>query len=503
MSPAVLYDTLAAAMRAAPEARVFTLRESRTYADLLADAQRRADALDAVAARGGSRVLIALANHPDYIATLLAVWARGDLPILADPALGPAEIDTLVAGCGIDVIVRAPGAAGSAAPGGAGPEGDAPSGALPRSVPLDERAAAVASGFAGERPELAPDTELGRLTSGSTRAPACIEFSAAAVLTAARTWAAASGLTAADTSLCFAGLANGLAFNTTLVPSLLTGANIALPGGMPSAGAVLRHVTAVRPSILVAFPAAYERLTDYAAADLAPETREALGAIRLRLSSAAPLAPAVAAHVAELSGPISDYYGIAETGPVTFATGTEPGNGRVLPGVTVEPRPGPDGTEVLHVRTGSMGTRYLNYPGEFERAIAADGSYRTSDTGLVRDGVLHLGERAQPILNIGGRKFTAESVRAAILAHPAVTDARVQPLTTPSGRDCVGAAVEATGLEPAELRAYLRERLADYKVPEILVVVGHLPRGATGKVPATAVRALLTETFEQPVSGGR
>src|SRR5690606_30451545 len=124
-----------------------------------------------------------------------------------------------------------------------------------------------------------------------------------------------------------------------------------------------------------------------------------------------------------------------------------------LPGVAVDTRPRADGAEVLHVRTASMGTRYLNYPGEFERAIAEDGSYITSDTGSVRDGELFLTGRAQPILNIGGRKFTVESVAEAITAHPDVTDCRVLALTTPSGRDCVGAAVQAgSGLDPTALR---------------------------------------------------
>lgn len=487
--PTRLYDAVAAAMDAAPEATVATLRETRTFAGLRADAVRRADLLDTVAPRGGSRILVTLANHPDYIATLLAIWSRADLPILADPSLGAAEIATLVRECGIDAIVRAPSTTRE----------------VRSTVCLDARQVAIATGCTGERPDLAPDTELGRLTSGSTRAPACIEFSAAAVLNAAHTWAEASALTAADLSLCFAGMYNGLAFNTTLVPSLLTGASMVLPGGMPSGGAIMRHVTAFGPSILVAFPAAYERLTDYTRTSLAEPTRQALQGIRLRLSSAAPLSATVAEHVAQLSGPISDYYGIAETGPVTFADGTRPhGNGILLPGVVVDPRPRPDGVEVLHVRTASMGTRYLNYPGEFERAVTADGSYRTSDTGVVRAGELFLTGRAQPILNIGGRKFTVESVADAITAHPDVTDCLVVALTTPGGRDCVGAAVQTTAdLEPARLRAFLRERLADYKVPEVLVTVADLPRGATGKVKADTVRALLTNTFQQPVTGGR
>ncbi|HEX2314163.1 MAG TPA: class I adenylate-forming enzyme family protein [Thermomonospora sp.] len=465
----LLYETLRRSMRRHPGTVVRSSREATTFADLLREADAKAAALDVAP----SRVLITQGNHPGYVSTLLAVLSRGHLPILADPALTPREIDELVAGCGIDLLIQ------------------------------DDTARPVPTGWRGDRPATDPRTELCRLTSGSTRSPGCIEFSGEAVLNAARTWARASGLGPSDTSLCFAGLYNGLAFNTTLIPSLLTGAGLVLPGGLPSAGTILRTVTATSPTILVAFPAAYERLTSRQARDLGSDTLRALRGIRLRLSSAAPLPDSVAAHVAELSGPISDYYGIAETGPVTFnedPRGTG-GQGRLLPGVRVTSRPRPsDGVAVLHVHTRSMGTKYLNYPGEFEQAIAPDGAYVTSDVGTVTaDGRLHLEGRALPTLNIGGRKFTAESVRRPLLEHPDVIDAFVTHLTTPSGRDCVGAAVETvTELEVPKLRRYLMDAVSAYKVPEVLVVTDRLPRGASGKVKAAETRALLAAAFDRP-----
>src|SRR5690606_565062 len=88
--PTRLYEAVTTAMDAVPGATVSTLRETRTFANLRADTARRADLLDAVAPRGGSRILVTLANHPDYVATLLAIWSRADLPILADPSLGAA-----------------------------------------------------------------------------------------------------------------------------------------------------------------------------------------------------------------------------------------------------------------------------------------------------------------------------------------------------------------------------------------------------------------------------
>ncbi|MDO3647915.1 class I adenylate-forming enzyme family protein [Nocardia mangyaensis] len=479
-----LYEALAAALRAHPDGRLTTTRAARAYRDVLVDSTAKAVLLDRIAPRG-ARVLLAMPNHLGYVSSLLAVLSRGDVPVLADPSLTTAEIDTLITDCGIDAVIAADDTGG---------------------IQIDDRSWARATGAEGPRPALAHDTELCRLTSGSTRSPACIEFRAEAVLAAATTWAEASELTPDDRSLCFAGLYNGLAFNTTLIPNLLTGAQVILATGLPSAGSILRQITSTEPTILVAFPEAYNRVTEYPVEAISTATRAALAAIRLRLSSAAPLSARTAARMVALSGPVSDYYGIAETGPITFhRTPTAGGNnGRLLPGVSVASRPRTDGTPVLHVRTRSMGTKYLNYPGEFERSVASDGSYVTSDTGTVIEGQVTLSGRAHPTLEIGGRKFSVDSVRDPILSFDGVADCHVVQITTPSGRPCVAAAVETVGVvDMTRLRAHLRAAIAAYKVPEVLLGVDALPRGATGKVKSAAVRELLLRTFRQPRGGGQ
>ncbi|MGW0248461.1 class I adenylate-forming enzyme family protein [Nocardia goodfellowii] len=472
----LLYESVLAAMRRHPGTLVGAGPAARSFGDLLAEHSAKRKLLDEVLRSGGARILLATKNHPGYISSLLAVWRHGSLPILADPSSTPHDIDTLVQDCGIDAVINE--SAGT--------------------TPLDDRSWLHGTGFDGPRPETAPDTEVCRLTSGSTRTPACIEFSAAAVLNAATTWSSAVGLTARDRILCFAGVYNGLAFNTTLIPGLLTGAAMVLPSTLPTGGAILRHIGASEPSILVAFPAAYERLAAYPVPDTDQTLRKALSGIRLRLSSAAALSDTVAAAIETLSGPVCDYYGIAETGPVTFDPEPQRGShGRPLPGVTLRVAPrGSDGVPVLHVRTESMGTKYLNYPGEFEQAVAADGCYISSDTGELTGGRLRLTGRARPGLNIGGRKFSIETVRDPIRAYPGVVDCHVTQLTTPSGRDCVGALVAAeSSLEVSALKTHLRARLAEFQVPEVVVVVPELPRGSTGKVRSAEVIDLLTAVF--------
>ena len=53
----------------------------------------------------------------------------------------------------------------------------------------------------------------------------------------------------------------------------------------------------------------------------------------------------------------------------------------------------------------------------------------------------------------------------------------------PSCRSCEGQEVEAT-----ELIAWVRERLAAFKVPREVVVLDDLPKGGTGKIQKQALR---------------
>jgi acyl-coenzyme A synthetase/AMP-(fatty) acid ligase len=55
------------------------------------------------------------------------------------------------------------------------------------------------------------------------------------------------------------------------------------------------------------------------------------------------------------------------------------------------------------------------------------------------------------------------------------------------------------GLSPAELRAFLRERLERYKQPDVLYVAAELPAGRTGKADRGRFRAMLEHGELAPV----
>ena len=111
-----------------------------------------------------------------------------------------------------------------------------------------------------------------------------------------------------------------------------------------------------------------------------------------------------------------------------------------------------------------------------------EGFFRTGDLGALdaRGRLLVHARRADLIVSGGENVYPAE-VEAALLAHPGVREAAVLP--APDERwGQVGVAYVAGSAPAAELREFLSERLAGYKIPARFVALDALPRNAAGKV---------------------
>jgi long-chain acyl-CoA synthetase len=123
-----------------------------------------------------------------------------------------------------------------------------------------------------------------------------------------------------------------------------------------------------------------------------------------------------------------------------------------------------------------------------------DGWLRTGDIGkLDEEGFLTLVDRAKDMLIRGGENIYCIEIENALFEHPAVVDAAV-----------VGIAHRTLGEEPAavvtlkpgaradeaELRAFVAERLAAFKVPVKIIFRDEiLPRNANGKILKSELRA--------------
>jgi acyl-coenzyme A synthetase/AMP-(fatty) acid ligase len=468
--------------------------ESLAYDDLGGRIEAAVRALRAgLPAEGPRHVGFSLGNRPEYVLLYFAVLAAGDLPLLLDASFNTGEIAAIRADCGLDALVTEPkrvetlGLPGTA-----------------ESVPFAADVVLLPLGRAGEpafRPR--PDTEVCRFTSGTTGRPKCLEFSGHAVVSAARNWVLGTGMTGDDRTLCLAALSNGLAFNTSLLATFLAGGELHFLNGPPLTRPVARRIAASGITRLVAFPTLYRNF----AAPGGPE-RAALASLRHAISAGAPLWPDVREEFRVRYGlDISDYYGIAETGPCTFERdpGHHTGLGEPLPGVEIRIAPGSDpeadAGEVL-VRTASMAAGYLNHPGLFESRLDADGFYHSGDQGRIAGGRLHLTGRTQDHINVAGRKIDPTEIVAVVSALDGVADAVAFPDEDLNREALVHLVVVAAGegLTRGVVAEACRSRLAPYKVPGRISFVAEIPRTGIGKPRIAMLREQLNTNAKGTVA---
>jgi long-chain acyl-CoA synthetase len=127
--------------------------------------------------------------------------------------------------------------------------------------------------------------------------------------------------------------------------------------------------------------------------------------------------------------------------------------------------------------------------------VAADGELLvdglpTGDIGRVDDdGYVFLLERKKHVILRGGYTVYPREVESVLCTHPAVREAAVVGIQDDALGEEVAAFVVGS-VEPEDVRAYARERLAGFKYPRLVVVLDALPSGATGKVDRAALERL-------------
>jgi len=116
-----------------------------------------------------------------------------------------------------------------------------------------------------------------------------------------------------------------------------------------------------------------------------------------------------------------------------------------------------------------------------------------------------LGRRSADIIKSGGEKVSALEVEREMLSLPQISEVAV--LAVPSGKwgQKVGAVVILDRdhvpdgrWTPLDMRRALKGRLANYKIPQVLKVVSHIPRNAMGKINK---KQLVKDIFQDEFSG--
>ncbi len=202
--------------------------------------------------------------------------------------------------------------------------------------------------------------------------------------------------------------------------------------------------------------------------------------------------------VSERMAPAINVYGMTETtsmtslgevdDPLELRAGTV---GRTLPRSTVkvvdehgeEVAPGVAGH--LLVKGPPVMQGYYKMPEATAEAVV-DGWFHTGDAVSVdADGYLRFAGRIKEIYKVGGENVDPIEVESALMRHPAVAFASAQGVPDERMGE-VGLAhvtlLPGEQVDVEELRRFVREQLAAFKVPRHVVVVDEMPMTASGKV---------------------
>src|SRR3954447_13302214 len=237
-----------------------------------------------------------------------------------------------------------------------------------------------------------------------------------------------------------------------------------------------------------------------------------LSSLRLVIQSGAPCAIDVKWRILEALPhvEISEMYGASEGG-VTRITAAEwkerPGSvGKPWPGVEVRivSENGdelPIGEEGL-IYSKPPNDRRFHYHGDDAKTAAAwrNDAFTVGDIGRVdEDGYLYVTDRISDMVLWGGVNIYPREIEEVLFTHPAVVDCAVFGVPDDRYGEVLKAVVEVREpISTDDVRAHVRDRLADYKVPSYVEIVETLPRDPNGKV----LKRLLREEHVKAANKG-
>jgi long-chain acyl-CoA synthetase len=265
---------------------------------------------------------------------------------------------------------------------------------------------------------------------------------------------------------------------------------------------LLRQIEQRRITHLNMVPIMFNRLLKLPAEVRA---RYDLSSLKFVAHAAAPVAPAIKRAMIDWWGPvICEYYGSTEMGNVTFCTATEwlahPGTvGRPMPGAVVKvidadgrELPPREIGEVIGRMAGSVDFTYQNDE-EKRRRMEKQGLVTPGDVGYFdEDGYLYLCDRATDMIISGGVNIYPAEIEAELHKMPEIADCAVFGIPDDEFGEAVCAYVQpqpGVDLAETDVRAFLRQQIAGYKMPRVWEFVADLPREDSGKIFKRKLRA--------------
>lgn len=220
--------------------------------------------------------------------------------------------------------------------------------------------------------------------------------------------------------------------------------------------------------------------------------------IRFIRSCSSPLAPATFHQIESTFGaPVLEAYAMTEaahqmtSNPLPPAK-RKPGSVGLGQGVDIKILDD-NGDEVPQGKEGEISIKgenvtngYLNNLAANASSFTKSGYFRTGDQGKKdEDGYIIITGRIKELINRGGEKISPIEIDSALLSHETVQEAVSFAIEHEILGQVPGAAVvfkEGKQVGVEELKRFLGEKLAAFKIPTKIYVTKHMPKTATGKI---------------------
>jgi long-chain acyl-CoA synthetase len=467
-----------------------------SYGDLWSQSLSAAERLThSFGVKPGDRVGIWLKNCPEFVPALFGIFQAGAVVVLINNFLKPNEVQFILADAGINVVISDD----TMREDFAKLQAERPQLKMFRAEEISAAPRLPPSAVEPARLS-ASDLAVIIYTSGTTGRPKGAMLTHGNLLANLESCRQALEAVVGDRFVILLPMFHSFMLTVGILLPLYVGGSIVLVKSIHPAKNILHDIIRRRATLLPAVPQFFRTLTSIAPPGDLP--------LRVCISGAAPLpAEILREFTARFPFPLLEGYGLSEASPVVSFNpirGPWKAGSIGLPIRDVEVSAqndsgdilGPGQTGEICVRGKNVMLGYWNQPEETAKVFRG-GWLLTGDVGhRDADGYFYITDRKKDMLLVNGINVYPREIEEVLYQFPGVREAAVIGVPNArKGEQPLGfvSAGPGAALEENVLLQFLRQRLADYKLPRRINILPGLPRSATGKILKTNLRAMVAE----------